>query len=73
MVDCGATTHIINDASKFKTVDKNFKPETHVIELDGSKVWGMAEMRRDAEVYLLDSKGRHVKTTTITSSTGCSN
>lgn len=63
MVDCGATTHMINDASKFKTVDKSFKPKNHVIELDdGSKVSGMAEMRGDAEVYLLDSKGRHVKT-----------
>lgn len=58
MVYCGATTHMINDATKFKTVDKSFKPENHVIELaDRSKVSGMAKMRGDAEVYLLDSKG----------------
>lgn len=63
MVDCGASAHMINDATKFKTVDKSFKPEDHMIELaDGSKVSGMAKMRGDAEVYLLDSKGRHVKT-----------
>src|SRR4029434_5879056 len=63
MVDCGATTHMINDATKFKTVDKSFRPEDHMIELaDGSKVSGMAKMRGDAEVYLLDSEGRQVKT-----------
>lgn len=63
LVDCGATTHMINDATKFKTVDKNFKPENHVIELaDGTKVKGMAKMRGDAEIYILDSEGRQVKT-----------
>ncbi|XP_067106269.1 uncharacterized protein [Osmerus mordax] len=63
MVDCGATTHMINDATKFKTVDKSFRPEDHMIELaDGSKVSGMAKMRGDAEVYLLDSEGQQVKT-----------
>ena len=63
MVDCGATTHMINDATKFKTVDKSFRPEDHMIELaNGSKVSGMAKMRGDAEVYLLDSEGRQVKT-----------
>lgn len=29
MVDCGATTHMINDATKFETVDKSFRPENH--------------------------------------------
>ena len=63
MVDCGATTHMINDATKFKTVGKSFRPEDHKIELaDGTKVSRMAKMRRDAEVYLLDNKGRQVKT-----------
>ncbi|KAG7479129.1 Retrovirus-related Pol poly from transposon TNT 1-94 [Solea senegalensis] len=63
MVDCGATTHMINDATKFKTVDKSFRPEDHKIELaDGTKVSGMAKMRGDAEVYLLDGEGRRVKT-----------
>ena len=63
MVDCGATTHMINDATKFKTVDESFRPEDHMIELaDGSKVSGLVKMRGDAEVYLLDSEGRQVKT-----------
>ena len=63
MVDCGATTHMINDATKFKMVDKSFRPEDHMIELaDGSQVSGMAKMRGDAEVYLLDSEGQQVKT-----------
>ncbi|KAI4888112.1 hypothetical protein NFI96_008428, partial [Prochilodus magdalenae] len=63
MVDCGATSHMINDATKFKTVDKSFRPEDHMIELaDGTKVSGMAKMRGEAEVYLLDSEGRRVRT-----------
>lgn len=63
MVDCGATSHMINDATKFITVDKSFRPEDHMIELaDGTKVSGMAKMRGQAEVYLLDSEGRQVKT-----------
>lgn len=63
MVDCGATTHMINDATKFKTVDRSFRPEDHMIELaDGTKVSGMAKMRGDAEVCLLDSEGRQVRT-----------
>ena len=63
MVDYGATSHMINDATKFKTVDKSFRPEDHRIELaDGTKVSGMAKMRGDAEIYLLDSDGRRVRT-----------
>lgn len=57
MVYCGAKTHIINDATQFKTVDKSFKPKNHVIKLaDRSKVSGMEKMRGDTEVYLLDSQ-----------------
>lgn len=56
-LDCGATTHMINDATKFKTVDKSFRPKDHMIELaDGTKVSGTAKMRGDAEVCLLDSE-----------------
>lgn len=58
MVDCGATTHMINDA---KAVDKNFRPKNHMLA-DTSKVSGMAKIRGDAKVYLLNSKGRRVKT-----------
>lgn len=38
LVDTGATSHIINDKSKFVAFDRNFDPNSHVIELaDGSK------------------------------------
>ena len=57
MVDCGATTHMINDPNKFMTVDESFQPEGHT-----TKVSGMAKMRGDAEVCLLDSEGRQVRT-----------
>ena len=33
LVDCGATTHIINDESKFSNFDDKFAPEKHYIEL----------------------------------------
>ena len=33
LVDCGATTHIINDESKFSKFDDKFAPEKHYIEL----------------------------------------
>ena len=29
LVDCGATTHIINDDSHFISIDENYKPENH--------------------------------------------
>lgn len=62
MVDCGATSHMINDAKKFKMVDKSFRPKDHRVELaDGTKVSGMAEMRGDAEIYLLDTEGWRVR------------
>lgn len=61
MVDCGATSHMISDYTKFKTVDKTFKPENHVIELaDGTKVSGVAKARGEAEIALMDSKGHKV-------------
>ena len=38
LVDTGATSHIINDSSKFVSFDNNFNPNSHFIELaDGSK------------------------------------
>ena len=39
MVDYGAKLHMINDATKFKTVDNSFRPKDHRIELaEGTKV-----------------------------------
>ena len=38
LVDTGATSHIINDKSKFVTFDEDFDPSYHAIELaDGRK------------------------------------
>ncbi|CAB4035581.1 Retrovirus-related Pol poly from transposon TNT 1-94, partial [Paramuricea clavata] len=38
LVDCGATTHIITDQSKFSSFDQTFRPESHYIELaDGTR------------------------------------
>ena len=38
LVDTGATSHIINDKSKFVDFDQEFNPRAHVIEFaDGSK------------------------------------
>ena len=33
LFDCGATTHILNDMSKFSKFDHTFNPEKHTIEL----------------------------------------
>ena len=63
MVDCGATSHIVTDLAKFKRFDSEFQAETHCVELaDGTRCKGVAERRGDAEVCLMDSGGRHLKT-----------
>ncbi len=64
MVDAGATSHIITDISKFKKFDSGFQAGTHCVELaDGSRCNGVAKRRGDAEVWLLDSRGRRFRTT----------
>ena len=46
MVDCGATSHIVTDISKFKRFDDSFQAGTHCIELaDGTRSKGVAERR----------------------------
>ena len=63
MVDCGATSHIVTDIAKFKRFDDEFQARTHCMELaDGTRCKGVAERRGDAEVYLMDSRGHHLKT-----------
>ena len=58
LVDCGATTHIVNDLSKFISFDDNFDPKCHVIELaDGSKVNNIALNRGNACISLIDNNG----------------
>ncbi|KAJ8414685.1 hypothetical protein AAFF_G00038870 [Aldrovandia affinis] len=59
MVDTGATLHIITDIAKFKKFDDRFQAEIHCVELaDGTRSNGIAERRGDAEVSLIDSRGR---------------
>lgn len=63
MVDAGATSHIITDIKKFRRFDESFQAGTHCVELaDGSRCPGVAKQRGDAEVYLIDSRGRRLKT-----------
>ena len=63
MVDCGATSHIVTDIAKFRGFDDEFQAGTHCIELaDGTRCKGVAERRGDAEVFLMDSRGHHLKT-----------
>ena len=58
LVDCGATSHIITDSSKFIEFDRNFNPSHHYIELaDGSRTNGVAHGRGTAKVLLYDVNG----------------
>lgn len=64
IVDTGATSHIINDRSKFKNFDSTFKPERHSMELaDGKRTVGVAQGRGDAQVRLINSEGRRCAVT----------
>jgi predicted aspartyl protease len=57
LVDTGATSHIINDKSKFVNFDEKFDPSNHVIELaDGSKA-NVVLGKGNAKVKLYDVNG----------------
>ena len=59
MVDCGATTHIVTDKSKFVQFDESFVAENHYIELaDGSRTNGVVSGKGTASVLLHDSEGK---------------
>ena len=58
LVDCGATTHIINDESKFVFLERNFNPNDHYIELaDGSRTNNVAMKKGTTKLYLQDTDG----------------
>ena len=58
LVDCGATTHIVHDQSKFISFDKNFDKSRHVIELaDGSRANNIVAGKGNASLCLTDSSG----------------
>ncbi|KAJ8365023.1 hypothetical protein SKAU_G00138540 [Synaphobranchus kaupii] len=64
IVDTGASSHIINDKSKFKNFDGTFKPERHSMELaDGKRTFRVAQGRGEAQVCLIDSEGRRCQVT----------
>ena len=59
LVDCGATTHIVCDKSKFVRFDENFDSSKHIIELaDGSRTNGIVSGRGDANFEISDSNGK---------------
>ena len=60
LVDCGATTHILNDESKFSSFDKAFIPEKHSIELANGERVSVAVKRGNAGMKLKDSDGNTV-------------
>ena len=58
LVDCGATTHILNDKSMFINFEDNFDAKGHVIELaDGSRTNNVVLGKGNAQVVLHDMKG----------------
>lgn len=64
MVDACATSHVITDIAKFQRFDSSFQADTHCMELaDGTRCNGVANNRGDTVVCLVDSRGRHFKTT----------
>lgn len=66
MVDCGATSHIVNDRTRFINFDPDFKPNTHYIQLaDGNKYNNLITARGTA-AYMLESKDGAVKQITLT-------
>src|SRR6218665_1029082 len=63
LVDCGATTHIVTDKSKFVRFEQNFKSSGHFIELaDVSRSTGLVQGRGTAKgwVQSLDGRSREV-------------
>ena len=60
LVDCGASTHILNDMSKFSKFDHTFTPEKHTIELANGDRISVAEARGDANVKIKNSNGDSV-------------
>ena len=58
LVNCGATSHIINEKDKFIEFYSDFDPERHTIELaDSSRKKGIVSGKRKAKVNLTNTKG----------------
>ena len=64
LVDCGATTHIVNDQSCFIDTDPSFRPEDHYIELaDGSLVNNRAKLKGTVLTQFRKEDGEFVNVT----------
>ena len=58
LVDSGATTHVVNDKSKFIKFNKHFKSTDHTIELaDGTRTNSVVKGQGDAKAVFLDETG----------------
>ncbi|KAJ8021025.1 hypothetical protein HOLleu_40779 [Holothuria leucospilota] len=52
LVDCGATSHIVTDITKFVSFDESFCPEEHYMELaDGTREKNTAKKRGTARLF----------------------
>ena len=59
LVDCGATTHIINDRNAFESFDGDFDASKHAVQLaDGSRTSGIVSGRGTANIGLTDAEGK---------------
>ena len=64
LVDCGATTHIVNNDDHFPYIDESFNPEEHYIELaDGTKSNNTAKKRGTVETLLRTNNNELVTVT----------
>lgn len=58
LADCGATTHIVTEKSRFSKFDKHFESTNHTIVLaDGSKTYGIVLGKGVASAKLYDTQG----------------
>lgn len=62
LVDCGATTHMVNDRSLFIDFDPTFEPRNHYVELaDGATVDGVAKEKGTIVTKLRTSDNEFVE------------
>ena len=58
VVDSGASSHSLNDESKFIEFDEDFKPQTHTVELaDGTVISSIAEKQGTARINIKNENG----------------
>ena len=64
LVDCGATTHIVNKDDNFIYIDPSFNPEEHFVELaDGTRSNNVAKKRGTVSIVLRSADGSTAKAT----------